>query len=268
MHGCRYWECYTKVVAFSVIISFAVECLTVPSMDTFALLDAQTQDVATRFTRSKLFYTEAFKALKVKPAAVERPGSKGKKMLGVLAEIPLRKGELVVRGKGSWWHPAFALPSAAERNLNNMAAHWPTCWGVKMQTMAPLIFVMNASNPMSIVNDYRKITATSNCSLVQEFFKGDDGKLQPTLQVSIQADKDIEAGEQVLVDYGASFCLNNQHMEDEDTEQVYYVMFTQSRFNTNQHKALQFLCCTGGGSGCRRANHAGLVQAQLPERAC
>ena len=124
------------------------------------------------------------------------------------------QGAVVMYGAGSFWHGGFALPSAATRQLTNLHTHHPRCWGMKLQTVHSLTFVLNASNPMSLVNDYRNIAAAPNASFVQQFFKGLDGKHKPTLQVIVQMDKDCKAGEQVVVDYGAQFVI------DEDIEPV------------------------------------------------
>ena len=117
-------------------------------------------------------------------------------------------------GRGHFWHAAFKLPSPAERNLRSVFQHWPGCWGLKMMNLRDLVYVINASSPMSMVNDYHQISAQPNAMFVQKFFKGEDGSMKPTLEVSVQMLQDIKAGEQVLVDYGHSFNWS----EDDDLE--------------------------------------------------
>ena len=126
------------------------------------------------------------------------------------------QNEVVCRGKGSWWHSGFKLLTPTERGQKNLAAHWPTCWGVKMQNMANLTFVVNAACPLSLINDYRGFAQKPNCSLVQEFFTDQEAKWRPTLQLSIQADEDIKPGDQLLVDYGANWVDDDSMAEADD----------------------------------------------------
>ena len=127
-------------------------------------------------------------------------------------------------GRGHFWPAAYKLPSPEDRRLRNVHQHWPACWGMKMKTLQNLLFVINASDPMSMVNDYHNISTEPNAEFVQKFFKGVDGSMKPTLEVSVQMLKDIEPGDQVLVDYGQYFNWSevDDAMEgtDDDKEKV------------------------------------------------
>ena len=141
---------------------------------TLTLLNSQTSDADTRFARDLAFWKTAFVPLLVVPRRVEYPGSglKGavRHMLGTGALEFIPSGTLLMVATGFWWPKCVPPPTPPVLGL---PSHHGTdsVWGVSMKAAGAenLLFYVNASSPVSLVNDYRGISVTPNSALVSSF---------------------------------------------------------------------------------------------------
>ena len=135
-------------------------------MDALAFLHSQTEDVGRRFTRGETFWKQAFRRLSIMPQVVQAPD--GMDMLGCVAEEDLEAKQLLVVGEGFWW-PKCAPPpdqrSVGSDQFSRATLH--RVWGVETTSLnKDLLFFLNASSPMSLVNDYNGLAQEPNASLV------------------------------------------------------------------------------------------------------
>ena len=109
------------------------------------------------------------------PARVQMPLHQGVSMLGVVAEQDIEAKTVIMRGRGFWWAKDGESPDPAAMGLDEPRyvkshnVHMP--WGVDLEDVAPGVrYIMNASCPISLVNDFRNIAAKPNASLVSASF--------------------------------------------------------------------------------------------------
>ena len=134
--------------------------------DALGLLHAQSEDISLRFTRPNSFWTDAFTGLEILP---KRTRVCGKWMLGCVAEVNLPVERTVGVADGFWWPKGAPLPTTAclGTGVFDKTKHY--AWGVnpKIPGAENLLYFINASCPLSLVNDYRDIADSPNAALVQ-----------------------------------------------------------------------------------------------------
>ena len=143
------------------IAGLAIELKT----DAIAFLDNQTEDPSTRHRRTVgNFWETAFQPLQVMPVRVEK--ERGTWMLGLEAEEDLQANAEILRAKGFWWPRSATPPSHAMLPPNKNDVYRRKIWGIASQVSPNLVYFVNASCPLALVNDYRNRIDRPNASLV------------------------------------------------------------------------------------------------------
>ena len=154
---------------FSIILECCVACCNHSGDDALSILHAQTPDIADRFTRTTDFWKTAFTPLLLLPKRVS-DGNSGF-MLGCVAEEDIPAGTVLAVGQGFWW------PKCASPRTNRMLHQSPyspetlTAWGITPGPVGAenMLYYINTSSPMSMVNDYRNLAENPNAALVRLF---------------------------------------------------------------------------------------------------
>jgi len=153
-------------------VSLALSVIANPGTDAISFLHSQTSDPKRRLVRDNAFWEQAFQPLQVMPARVPMPLHSGMSMLGVVAEQDIQANTVIMRGSGFWWAKDGENPDPSamgikldRRFTKSHNDHMP--WGVDLEDVSNGVrYIMNASCPLSHVNDFRNIAPNANASLV------------------------------------------------------------------------------------------------------
>jgi hypothetical protein len=140
-----------------------------PGCDGLAVLHAQTESLTERFKRPSTFWKTAFTPLDVLPNIINIPNTKDKKMLGCIAEVDIPAGDLLMQTSGIWWPRCFSPPTSDDvlgHDQFDAKNRFPV-WGTRSSTFENLLYIVNASSVLSMVNDYRGLADNPNATLVQ-----------------------------------------------------------------------------------------------------
>lgn len=139
-----------------------------------SVLHAQSENMALRFHRPLSFWKTAFMPLEMYPNLINMPNETDKKMYGCVAERDIAKGKVLVYAQGFWWPRCCPRPVAHRMCGENLFDEEWRCpiFGVASSAKGAknMLYMINASDPLSLVNDYRGLADGPNASLVNSSF--------------------------------------------------------------------------------------------------
>lgn len=161
---------------------------------------------------------------------------------GVLARGNISKGQVLSVADGFFWHAAIPLPQWKVRGMlaGSVSPRLPPVplpgdgWG-------DLVFVVNATCTMSLLNDYRHSGGTQNASVAASWSEEKEGS--KTLHIAAVASRAIKADEPLLMDYGAKFagwgidpyaCLEDDGVFIEVERKILQTETTKTYIPTNE----------------------------------
>jgi hypothetical protein len=109
--------------------------------------------------------------------------------------------ELLTDASGHWWDPAVPLPTGRSRENNHVVYQlvFTDC-----PAASNLVYLMAAASPMTLFNDYQGLGREPNAAFCTETYKTGDNKEHWNLRAVVRTTGKIQAGEQILVDYGGN----------------------------------------------------------------
>ena len=167
--GCvcvRFWSGYPNSTRYLTIMECSLATRVHEDADALGLLHAQTADPILRFSRSNSFWTGAFIGLEILPKRIR---VSGKMMLGCVAGVDLPGERTVAVADGFWWPKGAPLPTTACLGTGPFDKTKHHAWGVnpKIPGAENLLYFINASCPLALINDYRDLADSPNAALVQ-----------------------------------------------------------------------------------------------------
>jgi hypothetical protein len=135
-----------------------------------SILHAQTASLDERFRRTDVFWRNAFVPLLIMPNIINIPHTKNKRMFGCVAEQDIPANTVLMTAKGFWWPRCFAPPTAAQLGTNHFDnKNRCAIWGINAEEAGNenMLYMVNASSPLSLVNDYRGLAECPNAALVR-----------------------------------------------------------------------------------------------------
>jgi hypothetical protein len=164
---CSFWAGYQSPVRFQTILQCTMACQHLDKDDAVSILHAQTPDIFARFQRkADPFWKTAFQPLSIIPKRVK--DGKGGFMLGCFAVEDIPAGTVVCTAKGFWWPKCERPPTNRMLPINTFNPETLMVWGISPAATGAenLLYYINTSCPMSLVNDYREFADGPNASLV------------------------------------------------------------------------------------------------------
>jgi segregation and condensation protein B len=156
-----------------------------------------------------------FCALKCQVGIAKMPD--GTDQLGLFANLKIEKDEILGKVDGFYWPKSQHKKGAQwmrpthEKWSGNMFA-----FDHQAKVLRGLEFIVNRGSGFAYVNTYQGIADKPNVVFGCETYEVDTetGETQHTLHLHCKAVRDIEPGEQLLVDYGKGF-LNEDEVRDD-----------------------------------------------------